>query len=212
LKGWTNKRSGIAWLCAALHLGCALILLFPSSEAKADDFALPEGIVLDVLAQRLSTPEKLESFMKKHFRFMSDRAQFGIEEYWQTPKELLTHSAGDCEDFALFAQAILSRNGYRVFLLSVFWREDAHTVAVFEKEGVTGYFDIDKLRLTSTSSLSELGNSIQKGWSYLGLMRTEGNLGIISRKFMNENAKVGLSLLFPAAPRPTAAALSEVQA
>ena len=147
--------------------------------------------------------------MKKNFEFVSDRAQFGTEEHWQTPEAMLERQRGDCEDYALFAQAILKRNGYQTFILSVYWNEDAHTITLFEKEGIWGIFNLDKLDLPHVTSLAELAATVRDNWSYLGVMRVEGNSGIISRKVLNrKGVEPGLSLLFPPSPLPTAAAPS----
>ena len=135
------------------------------------------------LAQQLKTPEALEKYMKNNLIYRSDRSIFGQDDYWQTPQEMFERGTGDCEDFALFAQAVLQQNGYTAFLLSVYWNEDAHTVAVFEKDGQWGIFNLDKLKYTGASTMEGLGKAVRKHWSYLGIMRQEGNLGIISRKF-----------------------------
>ena len=152
---------------------------------------------LDILAQQIGTPQALEKFMRKNFLYVEDRILFGRDEYWQTPEEMLHRKKGDCEDFAVFAEAILKRNGYHVFLFSVFWQEDAHTVTVFEKDGKWGIFDLDNLRSLKGNSIKDLGNEIKHSWSFLGIMRQEGNSGVISRKFQNQKAaELNLSLLF----------------
>lgn len=143
---------------------------------------------LDILASELKTPEALERFMNKNFIYLEDRVLFRQEEYWQTPEEMLQRKRGDCEDFAAFAEAILKRNGYKVFLFSAFWDENAHTVAVFESRGRWRIFDIDRLRSMKGNSVRDLGNDIHRAWSFLGIMRREGHLGIISRKFRNQKS------------------------
>lgn len=34
-------------------------------------------------------------------RFVPDKKQWGVDDYWASPVEFLAHNAGDCEDFAL---------------------------------------------------------------------------------------------------------------
>jgi predicted transglutaminase-like cysteine proteinase len=50
-----------------------------------------------------SEREKLERVNRffNAFRFCPDLAQWGQEDYWATPAELLQSGVGDCEDFAL---------------------------------------------------------------------------------------------------------------
>ena len=178
-----------------IGVGVFLLLSFFSapSVAAAKDAEPP---TLDALAHQLRTPELLEKFMSKHFLYLGDPALFGREEYWQTPEEMAGREEGDCEDFAGFAEAILKRNGYHTFLFSVYGEDDAHTVTVFEREGKWGLFDLDRLLYLKHDSLEEVGDKIKPHWSYLGLMRREGNFGLISRKFRAGKIKdFNLSLL-----------------
>ncbi|MBI4115463.1 MAG: transglutaminase-like cysteine peptidase [Candidatus Omnitrophica bacterium] len=171
--------------------GFFLGLLFPLSEGKA------ETLTLDSLASQLQTPEAIQKFMGKHFVYVEDQTLFGQDEYWQSPEEMLERKQGDCEDYALFAEAILKKNGYRTFIFSVYWEDDAHTVAVFEKEGKWGIFDLDDLRYLKGDSIEDLGKAIKHDWSYLGIMRKDGNTGIINRKFQGQKAiasKISLAL------------------
>ena len=174
----------------------ALLFFSLPSTSQAKTPAAPPS--LDALARELQTPELLEKYMRKNFLYVEDRALFGQEEYWQTAEEMAFRKKGDCEDFATFAQAILKRNGYQTFLVSVYWELDAHTVVVFEREGTWGLFDLDQLSYLKRGSLKEIGDRIQNNWSYLGLMRKEGRLGLISRKFWAHRlGKTDLSLLTP---------------
>lgn len=173
-----SKKLG-QWL---IGLGFFIFLIFPLSELKA------ENPSLDSIALQIRTPEALQKFMSKNFTYVEDRILFHQDEYWQTPEEMLERKEGDCEDYALFVQAILSRNGYRVLIMSAYGKDDAHTVAIFEKDGTLGIFDLDELRFLKYNSIKEIGEKIQLDWSYLALMRTEGNSGIISQKFQSEKA------------------------
>lgn len=51
-----------------------------------------------------SEPDKLRlvnDFFNQNIRFVDDRIQWAKDDYWATPMELLTHGAGDCEDFSI---------------------------------------------------------------------------------------------------------------
>jgi hypothetical protein len=169
------KRMGLAVLLMAL-------LLVPAAIAQAESVSS-----IPALAQEVQTPRVLEKFMKKNLHYVSDRAQFGEDEYWQTPEEMLKRKTGDCEDYALFAQAVLQQMGYRAFILSVYWDRDAHTVVVFENEGRWNLFNLAELREVKADSLQALANAIETNWSYLGIMRQEGTGGVIAQKVQHQS-------------------------
>ena len=58
------------------------------------------------LTADLSSPDAIAKFIWRHFQVESDQTQFGTEDRWQSPEELLQSGRGDCEDFALFAYEI----------------------------------------------------------------------------------------------------------
>jgi predicted transglutaminase-like cysteine proteinase len=45
--------------------------------------------------------EKVNSFFNKKIVFASDMDVYGVNDYWATPIEFLSHGAGDCEDYAI---------------------------------------------------------------------------------------------------------------
>ncbi len=45
--------------------------------------------------------EKVNRFFNRRIRFATDKALWGVENYWATPYEFLSRNAGDCEDFAI---------------------------------------------------------------------------------------------------------------
>lgn len=122
----------------------------------------------------------------KDFRYISDSTQFNQTEYWQSPEEFAERRRGDCEDFAIYAKSILDKQGYQSLVFSVFVPNNSHTVLVF-KEGKYLYFlDYDRVRPSCARNFSELASEINKEWEYAGIMRREGNVGIISRRFNNK--------------------------
>lgn len=171
-----KKVQSIRW---AGWTGFLFALLFSlsegSGEAPSPDF--------DMLVLQIQTPESLADYMGRNFSFQEDSTLFQQEDYWQTPEEMFLRKKGDCEDYALFAEAILSRTRYPAFIFSVFGEKEAHTVTVFGEEGKWGVFDIDQFRFSKARSLTELAGEIQPDWSYSALMHRSGNSGIILRKF-----------------------------
>jgi len=143
--------------------------------------------------------------MQKNFYYLEDPILFNQEEYWQSPEEMAERKEGDCEDYAIFAQAFLQRWGYQTFLFSVYWNGNAHTVAIFEKDSRWGIFDLDKLSYLKGSSINDLANAVHRHWDFAGIMRREGRIGLISRKFQNQKmAQLNLSFLVPPKVSPQA--------
>src|SRR5436309_871753 len=48
------------------------------------------------------TLDDIRDFLKK-CRFVSDKEQFGKDDYWMPPEEFEERRKGDCDDFALWA-------------------------------------------------------------------------------------------------------------
>jgi len=142
------------------------------------------------IAGEIKTPRALSDYMQKNFRYVSDRIQFGKDEYWQTPEEMFQRQKGDCEDYAIFAEAVLKQNGYKTFLLSVYWGREAHTVVAYEEGSAWNLLDLGKIRALKANSVQALARAIESDWSYLGIMRQDGELGIITQKIQNRNLKL----------------------
>ncbi len=175
-------------------MGLAVLLM--TSALVPDAFAhVGTSGTIQNIAQKIQTPRSLEKFMKKDLRYVSDRTQFGKDEHWQTPEEMLSNKKGDCEDYALFAQEILKRMGYRTLILSVYWNRDAHTVVAFESEGRWNLFNLSELREIKADSLQMLANAVERDWSYLGIMRQEGAGGIIARKVQRQSDLISPGLI-----------------
>jgi hypothetical protein len=157
-------------------------LIFFTSIAQSQTTVLS----IETLAHQISSPEALAKFMKHNFKYAPDRRLFHEDEYWQSPEEMLERRQGDCEDYALFAKAILEQNGMSASVVSVYWAADAHTVAVFEQNGKWGIFDLADLHYVDAATMADLAKTIRHDWHYLGIMRQEGRIGIISRKFKRD--------------------------
>ena len=62
------------------------------------------------LSLQASSEEKIRAaleFTHSNIRYISDREQFGISEYWTFPAETLENGAGDCEDISFTIASIL---------------------------------------------------------------------------------------------------------
>lgn len=54
---------------------------------------------------------EVNAFAHKHFTYAEDKVQFGKEDYWASPAELLASRLGDCEDWAIFNYISLRHMG-----------------------------------------------------------------------------------------------------
>lgn len=147
-----------------LFVVCAsLWALTFSQEAKAAAIPSPSYSVQN-LATQLATPEEIARFIFRHFSVESDQKQFGKEEFWQTPEELLSNGKGDCEDFAFFANSVLKANGVSSFLVNVYGKKFAHTLCVFQENGSFHVIDGDEVKRYEAKSLEELFSLIYHHW------------------------------------------------
>ncbi len=174
-----------------VFLGALLIIILQPLNASSEG-KNPLKILLD----KVSSPELLEKYMASQFTYVEDRFLIDDDEYWQGPEEMLTRKKGDCEDYAVFAKAMLEEMGYSACLISLYWEDDAHTVTVFQRDGYWWFFNVNRLQKSFATSLLELANEIKPGATSIGIMRKEGSIGIISRKFLRSQANIFLSYFF----------------
>lgn len=169
------RRSWGSWVISGL------IAATPATVLAADIRPAP-GLV-EQLAHHYTTPEALAAFLRQAITFRYDRALFGVEDYWQSPEELLIRRRGDCEDYALLAQAVLRVNGIRAEVLSVFGAGGyAHTVCVFAD--ATGRYNIinqDRLFYVRAPSLEAAASALHAGWTFAVIGERHGTRGRVIR-------------------------------
>lgn len=77
----------------------------------------------------------INSWVNQRIQFASDRAVYGVDDYWAGPTEALNKGRGDCEDYAIAKLALLRQAGisasdlYLVVAQDLIARE-AHALAV----------------------------------------------------------------------------------
>lgn len=117
--GVTLGIGAIIWfLRQTRYLSCPMYLSGGYSYVPVDFFVTPyEPSIMTValqLQQQLplhaSSEEKAKvalEFAHSGIRYVSDKKQHGLLEYWSLPKETLESSYGDCEDFAFLLSSLL---------------------------------------------------------------------------------------------------------
>ena len=154
-----RKSVAAYWVFAASFV---LVHSLMMAEAKAQ---VPDRVLsFRDVALQLHTPEDIAHYMWRNFRFETDRALFGEEEYWQSAEEILVTQQGDCEDFAVFAHEVLKLNGVSSFLLNVYGDQFAHTVCVFKENGKYSIIDGDHVLHFEADNIRDLMAQIYPFW------------------------------------------------
>ena len=149
----------------------------------------PTPTLLDQLAGTYTTPKAIAAFLHHAFTFQRDEEFFGEADHWQSPEEFVARKAGDCEDYALLARALLRRNGIEAFVFSVFGKEGyAHTVCVFvNHRGRYNVIDVDKLRVLDVKSLESVASWLAPAWTVGAIAEQAGARGQMVTQITNSH-------------------------
>lgn len=150
--------------------GWALLLSWAWSSSPALSQPAPDLSPIEQAVSHLKTPEDIARYAWKNFRFERDQRHFGKEEYWQSPEEFIRNKAGDCEDFALFTQTLLKRNGHPAFLLNVYGGRFAHTVVVFKRDGKYHAVDGASVIRKGFDRLEDLARYVYPFWDKMAIV------------------------------------------
>ena len=169
--------------------------LAPQLTTQAVSVQNAEPSPLAKLASTYTTPKAVATLLRNEFTFRRDEELFGEPDHWQSPEEFLKRKAGDCEDYALLAQAILRRNGIEASVVSLFGQEDyAHTVCVFRDEhGRYNLIDVDKIRYPKTVSLEALASWLYPSWTFGGIVEPSGVRGRLVQQLTNAHPVLPLA-------------------
>ena len=173
----SSQIRGAAWLLLAGFLSLGMV---PASPPEAGSFT---GIL--AVARLCPTPEALAAFLKKEMVFREDREIFGRSDYWQAPEEFLRRRKGDCEDYALLAQAVLESQGMEAFVFSLYGSGYAHTVCVFREGGRYHIFNQDRVIRCNAASLEEVASFLCPRWTWGAVARRFGRRGRSVRRIRN---------------------------
>lgn len=179
---------GLSWTATAEQLpptaGQPAAFASPRHQPTGQGPALPP---LDQLAATYHTPGAIATFLREAFRFQRDEDLFGEVDRWQSPEEFLQRKTGDCEDYALLAQALLQRNGIESYVFSLFGAEGyAHTVSVFvDEDGRYNVLNEGKLRRYRANSLEAVAAEINPAWTIGMIAEQDGTHGRVIREIVN---------------------------
>jgi predicted transglutaminase-like cysteine proteinase len=101
--------------------------------------------------------EAVNAFVNRH-RYVLDKANYGIEDYWATPREFAKND-GDCEDFAIAKYLSLKALGWndadlRIVVLLDTERMAPNAIAVAYGEGEAWVLDNQITEVTSSAAVA----------------------------------------------------------
>ena len=158
--------------------GLAVCVMMGSTTVSAADQDSTWTRV-EEFARLYTTPEAVAKVFQEQFTYEEDSALFAEEECWQSPEEFLHLKKGDCEDYALLAQAALSRNGVEAYVFSLFGAQGyVHTVCLFvDQRGGYSILNVDRIIYYHADSLEALASAMQSDWTFGGITERYGRRG-----------------------------------
>jgi hypothetical protein len=112
-----------------------------------------QSLSLVDIASRVKTPEALAGWLSSNVRY-----EFAMGDGWQAPEEIIKLKKGDCDDFAVLAQAILKEIGIKsdVVILKFRGISIAHAVCVWkDAAGNISFISNQKLYHTAESDIRQ---------------------------------------------------------
>lgn len=165
---------------------CLLALTIPPITAYGEDALLSQSLSLTQALDQIRTPDAIIRFMKQEFKFVEDRQLFESVDYWQRPEELWQRKAGDCEDYALFAQHALRRLKIEAYVVSFYGRDGyAHTVTVFRDQGLYNVINGDRLYRYRTESVESALTRIYPTWTWGAVAEEKDSRGSMIMEIRN---------------------------
>lgn len=171
---WMCRRAALLWIIGLWG--------WPATAGAA-------GWTVEELAQRYATPEALVRFLHEEITFARDAELFDQVDYWQSPEEFLRRRAGDCEDYALLAQAILHRQGIEAYVLSLYGPGGyAHTVCLFVEGDRYHAITQETILPLHAPSLEAAATALRPGWTWGGIAQRAGTRGRLIRMIRHPSA------------------------
>lgn len=113
----------------------------------------------------------VNDFFNQNIRFTNDIAQWGKEDYWATPMELLAQGAGDCEDFSIAKYFTLLEMGVddsklRITYVKALELNQAHMVLTYFVSPQAVPLVLDNLKLDISPATDR--NDLEPVYSFNG--------------------------------------------
>ena len=135
-------------IVASLFLtGCGTLNQQIINDARMEAQNVKEAQSFSAVVQRLDTPQKVYDWMSTNIVYRSDQ---GPEDEFRDAETTFKLGYGDCDDYAKFADYVLSKHGYSTTLVSIFTAKQGHTVCVWKDTD-------EKLNQLSNTGIQYLG-------------------------------------------------------
>jgi len=120
----------------------------PKYPQEMQGFIQPEEVKQKLENIHFENKEDLLERMEKILRttnrdYISDKSQFGEEEYWQTPGLFLKTKIGDCEDWAIYSLSLLKAYNSSLECYAANWLTHMNIICKLDKQFVI--FDQDNV-------------------------------------------------------------------
>jgi len=131
------------WLKLALTIWFIILLLLPN--------ALKAQTISEIIPP-LNSPKEISDWLSKNFTYVGE-----MPDYWQNAQETLDKKTGDCEDFAILAQAILKKLHIPSQILIIKFQgiNQLHAICVFKNGEYYSFFSNQELIDTKSSLLKD---------------------------------------------------------
>jgi hypothetical protein len=110
------------------------MICFWRKKVNPEDIENP----IEYLADLCDTPEKLSAWLRRNIKYVEEEEG---KDVWQDPIVTFRTRTGDCDDYAVLAQAVLRRQGYEAIIVAVSaWEgyrrdlKEEHAVCAFRKK------------------------------------------------------------------------------
>lgn len=176
------SRIGLGLLAVILHAIPAIAEIAPLTHFRLRQqrivsdgvlVARPHPVdkkILDILdLHKIRSIEDYARWLQKNIVYQSDASQ----DIWSDPQHTLATKRGDCEDFAFLNSAVLRVMGYEPHLLAMVQGKRAHAVCAFKKNGCYIWFDNNRIKNTTATSLQELARQITLFYQYSRLLELD---------------------------------------
>lgn len=142
---------------------------------------------LSAIPASINTPQAMAGWFEQEFRY-----QRVIPDYRQSAEELLKSKNGDCDDFAVLAQEILSGMGIKSQVLIIKFKGlgDAHAICVFKDGNSYNFISNQHLVRTQESSLLKLVDQQYPDWEGVVFSNSQREFLKVAMKDKSKNSSL----------------------
>jgi hypothetical protein len=138
-----SRQSAFLLFARGAFLGFILVLVLVGISL-AEDLRVPAAV---------NSPRALSAWLAGNFRY-----ELKLTDAWQTPQETIALRKGDCDDFALLAQAVLKRAGIKsdVVILKFKGLSVMHALCIWkDSDGLYSFFSNFEMYRTGKADIRQ---------------------------------------------------------